>query len=362
MLKLCSVELPRALGRLHLLAKPVKHAEIRQLRQERRRPHTPAIVSGPAHAQKIHAKGSSQCMERTKRAAEGRHSETPAAVRSIAALVSASISSYARQARQDGRDVQGDGADEHRSVEPYIARNISKASICSRTPVEVQPALLGASSISILSAIVAISVHSKRRPPRSPLALSVLALSCAPSANTTRTRGRRSGRQLIHTAAGSNGALRAAGPGKVAAVRRGTAVEAGRESGRSGFGALKRHPAHDPATARLPIPPASLRHTQRHRTATRAVPRPQQAPPTPLGAATALPKHRCSGSSRERTTLACGPLPAPVPDSYHLTPPSKPAGGSLLPSPRPLQRRAQQRHHRSLRSTGPFPGRFLNRE
>jgi hypothetical protein len=253
MLKLCSVELPRALGHLHLLAKPVKHAAIRQLRQERRRPHTPAIVSGPAHTQKIHAKGSSQCMERTKRAAEGRHSETPAAVRSIAALVSASISSYARQARQDGRDVQGDGADEHRSVEPYIARNISKASICSRTPVEVQPALLGASSISILSAIVAISVHSKRRPPRSPLALSVLALSCAPSANTTRTRGRRSGRQLIHTAAGSNGALRAAGPGKVAAVRRGTAVEAGRESGRSGFGALKRHPAHDPATARLPI-------------------------------------------------------------------------------------------------------------
>ena len=71
MLKLCSVELPRALGRLHLLAKPVKHAEIRQLRQERRRPHTPAIVSGPAHAQKIHAKGSSQCMERMKRAAEG---------------------------------------------------------------------------------------------------------------------------------------------------------------------------------------------------------------------------------------------------------------------------------------------------
>ena len=161
MLKLCSVELPRALGRLHLLAKPVKHAEIHQLR---RRPHTPAIVSGPAHAQKIHAKGSSKCMERTKRAAEGRHSETPAAVRSIAALVSASISS-SRQARQDGRDVQGDGADEHRSVEPYIARNISKASVC-RTPVEVQPALLGASSISILSAIVAISVHSKRRPPR----------------------------------------------------------------------------------------------------------------------------------------------------------------------------------------------------
>lgn len=68
MLKLCSVELPRALGRLHLLAKPVKHAEIHQLR---RRPHTPAIVSGPAHAQKIHAKGSSQCMERMKRAAEG---------------------------------------------------------------------------------------------------------------------------------------------------------------------------------------------------------------------------------------------------------------------------------------------------
>ena len=102
------------------------------------------------------------------------------------------------------------------------------------------------------------------------------------------------------------------------------------------------------------MPPAPLRHTQRHRTATRAVPRPQQAPPTPLGAATALPKHRCSGSSRERTTLACGPLPAPVPDSYHLTPPSKPAGGSLLPSPRPLQRAAQQRHHRWLYTVSAF--------
>ena len=81
--------------------------------------------------------------------------------------------------------------------------------------------------------------------------LSVLALSCAPSANTTRTRGSRSGIQLIHKAAGSNGALRAAGPGKVPVARRGTAAEAGRESGRSGFGALKRRPARDPATARL---------------------------------------------------------------------------------------------------------------
>ena len=35
------------------------------------------------------------------------------------------------------------------------------------------------------------------------------------------------------------------------AARRGAAVEAGRESGRSGFGALKRRPARDPATARL---------------------------------------------------------------------------------------------------------------
>ena len=95
------------------------------------------------------------------------------------------------------------------------------------------------------------------------------------------------------------------------------------------------------------MPPAPLRHTRRHRTATRAVPRPQHAPPTPLGATTGLPKHRCSGSSRERTTLACGPLPAPMPDSCHLTP-SKPAGGSLLPAPRPLQRGAQQRHHRWL--------------
>ena len=49
----------------------------------------------------------------------------------------------------------------------------------------------------------------------------------------------------------------------------------------------------------------------------------------------AFSQHRCSGSTRERTTLACGPLPAPVPDSCHLTPPSEPAGGSLLPPPPP---------------------------
>ena len=131
------------------------------------------------------------------------------------------------------------------------------------------------------------------------------------------------------------------------AARRGAAVEAGRESGRSGFGALKRRPAHDPATARLPTP-ASRSPPTHPETPHSYARRPKAAACAADASRSRHPKHRCSGSSRERTTLACGPLPAPVPDSCHLPPPSKPAGGSLLPSPRPLQRGAQQRHHRSL--------------
>jgi len=71
----------------------------------------------------------------------------------------------APQARQDGLDVQGEGADEHRSVEPYAVRNTSRISVC-RTPVEHQAILFSTSSLGILSSVVAISVTSKRRPPR----------------------------------------------------------------------------------------------------------------------------------------------------------------------------------------------------
>eukprot|EP01044_Picomonas_judraskeda_P020842 COSAG03_NODE_4744_length_1446_cov_4.482554_2_plen_246_part_00 len=141
--------------------------------------------------------------------------------------------------------------------------------------------------------------------------------------------------------------MRAAGPGKV--------PEAGRESGRSGFGALKRRPAHDPATARLPT--HASRSPPTHPETPHSYARRPKAAACAADASRShhrLPKHRCSGSSRERTTLACGPLSAPVPDSCHLTPPSKPAGGSLLPSPRPLQRAAQQRHHRWLYTVSAF--------
>jgi hypothetical protein len=73
-----------------------------------------------------------------------------------------------RQARPDGLDGQGDGADEHRAVEPYISRDISEGCVC-RTRVEVLPVLSSVFSISILSSIVAISVASKSRPSQLPL-------------------------------------------------------------------------------------------------------------------------------------------------------------------------------------------------
>jgi len=80
----------------------------------------------------------------------------------------------APQARQDGLDVPGEGADEHRSVEPYTVRNTSRISVC-RTPVEHQAVLFSTSSLGILSSVVAISVTSRRRP----LAPSVSALRIA---------------------------------------------------------------------------------------------------------------------------------------------------------------------------------------
>jgi len=53
-----------------------------------------------------------------------------------------------------------DGAYEHRSVEPYIFRNICKDSVC-RTRVEHQEVSFSISLISILSSVVVISITSK---------------------------------------------------------------------------------------------------------------------------------------------------------------------------------------------------------
>jgi hypothetical protein len=87
MLKLCSVELPRALGRLHLLAKPIKHAKIHQLRQEP--PYACHCLRPCTRAENPRER------QLTMHGKDETGSRGPAAVRSIAVLVSASISSYA---------------------------------------------------------------------------------------------------------------------------------------------------------------------------------------------------------------------------------------------------------------------------
>ena len=151
-----------------------------------------------------------------------------------------------RQARQDGLDVYGEGADDHRSVEPYIPRNISKASVC-RTPVEVQPALLGASSISILSSIVAILVSSRRRAPRPRSPRPSPPLAPANSRNQTATRAGKQKRLSSRTAAGSNGVLRVAEVGQGREAQSRTQWRDGKGwKARARWGAYKRWLATNP--------------------------------------------------------------------------------------------------------------------
>jgi len=95
-------------------------------------------------------------------------------------------------------------------VEPHIAGRFSSMQVCSAS-AEVPLVLLSTSLISILSSVVAISVISRRRPPRprAPLLSPPLAL------RTTATTQRAANEQQIRTAAGSNDLLRAPGRGKV---------------------------------------------------------------------------------------------------------------------------------------------------
>ena len=81
--------------------------------------------------------------------------------------------------------------------------------------------------------VATMSVALEKTPTKIPLALSTLAVSCAPSTNTTRTRDKRSDSRLNHTAAGSNGVLRVAGAEQRGASSRGwrRASERGKQIG-----------------------------------------------------------------------------------------------------------------------------------
>ena len=79
----------------------------------------------------------------------------------------------------------GEGRSAHYRTDPQQADPF-------RIQPVVQPVLLSTSSISILSAVVVVSMASKKTSTTHMLALSFSTLSCAPSANTTRAREGRS--------------------------------------------------------------------------------------------------------------------------------------------------------------------------
>ena len=123
-------------------------------------------------------------------------------------------------------------------VESHIDGRFSSMRVCS-VSAEVQPVLISTSLISILSSIVAISVISRRRPPRprSPPAGPPLDLRTAKTTQRVarvdeKTADPHSGRierPAARAGAGEGGQRRA----------RAVTAEAARESSRSGLGALK---------------------------------------------------------------------------------------------------------------------------
>ena len=117
----------------------------------------------------------------------------------------------------------------------------------------------------------------------------------------------------------------------------------------------KHRPSSAPLLPAVPHrPAAALRRTRRRRSTLRAAVWPQSC--TAVASQSrrracdiALRRHACASP-----TLSMRALPARTPCERHLNPSSEPAGGSLLPSPRPLQRAAQQRHHRWLYTVSAF--------
>ena len=107
-----------------------------------------------------------------------------------------------------------------------------------RIPPEHQVVLLSFSSIHMLSSVVAMSVASKRRPPRPRLLSPPSPLPARhPQTQRALVRGHEQSADLHSRPSRTAYCVRLGGG--AAAARRGTTTEATRESSRSGFGALK---------------------------------------------------------------------------------------------------------------------------
>ena len=144
-------------------------------------------------------------------------------------------------------------------AESHTARKFRKISVCP-APVDVQVMLFSISSISILSSVVAMSVTSKRRPPRPcsrrpspPLHLRTAATK------QLHAQGQKTV-SFSTRQAGSNGLLRARVAEGGQRRARAVAAEAARERSRSTFEVLKStgcpKTVHDPAfRARCACPP-----------------------------------------------------------------------------------------------------------
>ena len=93
----------------------------------------------------------------------------------------------ARDARQDGQDGRGDGADEHRSrgaTHRRMARQRIRLKIRGRSPADVAQLLLPQHLVLHRRDLD----HLEKTPATTPLAASLSALACAPTANTRRAR------------------------------------------------------------------------------------------------------------------------------------------------------------------------------
>ena len=149
-------------------------------------PHPRAYLRACTHARKTtlfpppNASGGGLYRNRKVKKSTSRHAEAPPRRRRRR-------TPPARDARQDGQDGLGDGANEHRSrrvAHCRIVRQHIRLKIPGRSPADVAQLLLPQHLVLHRCDLD----HLEKTPATTSLAASLSALSCAPPANTRRTR------------------------------------------------------------------------------------------------------------------------------------------------------------------------------